>query len=104
MQALEAAVAFSSDPTTLLLPPISELQEPTISAPSQLLSEPGWSTTHTLQSKTGSSPDPFTLGKNQTPLHVAARTGNEVIARALLDNGADVDGQDIAFKTALHIA
>ena len=43
-------------------------------------------------------------GLQQTPLHVAAIAGSVACLTYLVKKGADVDAQDIDFKTALHYA
>jgi ankyrin repeat protein len=42
--------------------------------------------------------------KNCTPLHMAARRGNEEVAQALLDCGADIEACDTAGDTPLRRA
>ncbi len=41
---------------------------------------------------------------NFSPLHCAAKTGNNIIARLLIRKGADVDHKDVSGKSAIDIA
>ena len=43
-------------------------------------------------------------GWEETPMHVAARSGHADILSLLLEHGADIDGQDIYGQTPLHRA
>ena len=50
--------------------------------------------------------DPSLRGKNRsTPLHLAARRGNDEIVKVLLDQpSVKIDAKDDSGKTALHLA
>lgn len=41
---------------------------------------------------------------NSTPLHIAARTGQEYLARKLIEFEAEIDAQDTLGRTPLHLA
>ncbi len=46
----------------------------------------------------------WSQGRTRTPLHWAAQHGHVEVVQTLIDNGADVNAQDVFGRTPLHLA
>jgi uncharacterized protein len=52
----------------------------------------------------GSNVNEVNPGNGWTPLHAAAAGGHQKMCETLLENGADINAQDLAGSTPLHLA